>query len=198
MTYSTTLDVNIYIKRKFAPLEDRIRSIVAILNQASKIFAAARANLDDSLPRPMVETAIEEANGAADFLGKDLVEALKEVKDEALMRDFNDANKRAIDELRGYVTYLKEQKLPKATGQFALGRQKYIKLIECGEMLTLSPERLLEIGMNQVRSDQKVFAEAARQIDPGKKPIEVFQAMAKEHPTAEGLIPDTAKNLDAI
>jgi len=36
-------------------------------------MAAARANLAEALPRPQVETAIEQANGAADFLGKDLV-----------------------------------------------------------------------------------------------------------------------------
>src|SRR2546423_14339971 len=45
MTYAGVLDVNIYIKRNFAPLENRLRSITAILNQAPKIVAAARANL---------------------------------------------------------------------------------------------------------------------------------------------------------
>ena len=78
MTYSSALDVNIYIKRDFAPLEDRVRSITAILNQAPQLVSAAKANLAESLPRPQVETAIEEANGAADFLSKDLVEALKD------------------------------------------------------------------------------------------------------------------------
>src|SRR5260221_3356316 len=52
--------------------------------------------------------------------------------------------------------------------------------------------------MNQAHRAQQTFPEAARQIDPGKKPIEVFQAIQKDHPTAEGLIPDTAKNLEAI
>jgi uncharacterized protein (DUF885 family) len=192
------MDVNIYIKRNFAPLEERVRSIISILDQAPRIMAAARENLAGSLPRPLVETAIEESGGAADFLGKDLVEALKDVKNEPLMRQFSSANRRAIEELHSYVNYLKEQKLPRANGRFALGREKYLKLIEYGEMLTLSPERLLEIGMNQVHLDQQAFAEAARQIDPGKKPIEVFQAIQKEHPTAENLIPETAKNLEAI
>src|SRR6266700_934923 len=78
MTYASTLDVNIYIKRNFAPLENRVQSIIAILNQAPQIMAAARAKLADSLPRPEIETAIEQANGAAEFLGKDLVGTLKE------------------------------------------------------------------------------------------------------------------------
>ena len=121
MTYAGALDVNIYIKRDFAPLEDRVRSVIAILNQAPRIMSAARANLAESLPRPQVETAIEEANGAADFLSKDLVAALKDVKNEKLMAEFNAANSRAIGEMRGYAAYLKEQKLPKANDHYALG-----------------------------------------------------------------------------
>ena len=175
MTYAGALDVNIYIKRNFAPLEERVRSVVAILNQAPQIMAAARANLAESLPRPQVETAIEEAEGAADFLAKDLVAALKDVKNETLMAEFNAANQRAIDEVRAYAAYLKEQKLPKATAPYALGREKYQKLLEYGEMVTLSPEQLLEIGLRELQRKQQVFAEAAREIDPARTPIEVFQ-----------------------
>src|SRR5882724_2197041 len=64
MTYSSALDVNTYIKRNFAPLEERARSIVAILKQAPRVFAAARANLAEVLPRPQIETSIQEATGA--------------------------------------------------------------------------------------------------------------------------------------
>ena len=83
MTYADVIEVNVYIKRNFAPLEERVRSIISIENQAPKVMAAARANLGESLPHPYVETAIQNARGSADFLAKDLVQALKEVKDEA-------------------------------------------------------------------------------------------------------------------
>ncbi len=198
MTYAGVLDVNIYIKRNFAPLEDRVRSVIAILDQAPKIFAAARANLALALPRPLVETAIEQAAGAADFLGKDLVQALKAVKNGTLMAEFDAANRRAIDESHGYVAYLKEHKLPRANDRYALGREKYAQLLQCGEMVTQSPEQLLATGLRVLRRQQQVFAEAAREIDPGKKPVEVFQAVQKDHPTAESLIPDTAKDLEMI
>ena len=75
---------------------------------------------------------------------------------------------------------------------------KYQKLLEYGEMVTLSPEQLLEIGLRELGRKQEVFAETARQIDPTRKPIEVFQAIQKDHPTEQSLIPDTAKNLDMI
>jgi uncharacterized protein (DUF885 family) len=198
MTYAGALDVNIYIKRDFAPLEERVRSVAAILNQAPQIMSAARTNLAESLPRPQVETAIEQAEGIADFLAKDLVAALKDVKNENLMASFDAANRRAIEEVRAFAAYLKEQKLPKASAPYALGRDKYQKLLEYGEMVTLSPEQILEIGLRELQSKQHVFTEAGREIDPARPSVEVFRAIQKDHPTEQGLIPDTARDLDMI
>src|SRR2546430_17376865 len=62
MTYAGVLDVNIYIKRNFAPIEARARSIIAIEEQAPKVIAAAKANLEESLAKPFIETAIEVAD----------------------------------------------------------------------------------------------------------------------------------------
>lgn len=198
MTYAGALDVNIYIKRNFAPLDERVQSLTSVLNQAPNVFAAARENLADVLPQPMVETAIDQANGAADFMEKELVEAVRDVKNEGVKEAFGGANRRAIYALREYVTFLKEQKLPRADDRYALGRDKYIKLLQYGEMVTLPPERLLELGLRELRRKQKTFAEAARLIDPTKPPVEVFQDIQKEHPSELSLIPDTSRNLEMI
>jgi uncharacterized protein (DUF885 family) len=198
MTYSGALNVNIYIKRDFAPLADRVRSITAVLEQAPALTAAAHANLAASLPRPHIETAIDEADGTADFLAKDLVDALKDVKDPALMAKFNAANRRAIEEMRGLAKWLKEQKLPQAHDHYALGREKYCQLLQSGEMVALSPEELLALGTRELARKQQVFAEAARQIEPTKSPIEVFEAIQKDHPSEQSLIPDTRQDLDMI
>ena len=198
MTYAGAIDVNIYIKRNFAPLEERVKSIIAIEKQALGIIAAAKANLEESLAKPFVETAIEIADGSADFLGKDLVDALKEIKNESLMTEFKSVNQQAIEALRGYVAWLKTDKLPKAHQHYALGREKYQKMLRGGELIDLPPETILEIGMRELRREQQVFADAGKKIDPAKKPIEVFKEIQKDHPTADGLIPDTRKDLEAI
>ncbi|HLH52718.1 MAG TPA: DUF885 domain-containing protein [Verrucomicrobiae bacterium] len=198
MTYAGVIDVNIYIKRDFAPLQDRVRSIISVLKQSPAVFAAARANLGESLPRPQLELAIDQANGAADFLGKDLVDALEPVKDAQLMSEFKLANNRAIQDLHDYATFLKDQKLPKANDRYALGREKYRRLLEYGEMVTLAPEQLLELGLKELHKKQDVFAEAARDIDPNAKPLDVFKSIQRDHPTEKNLIPDTARNLEMI
>ncbi len=198
MTYAGAFDVNIYIKRDFAPLEQRVGSVVAILRQAPKLFADARANLEPALAKPFIETAIQVANGSADFLGKDLVDALKDVKNAALMTEFKTVNQRAVAELRAFVKWLEQERLPRAHFSFALGRANYARMLRNDELLTLSPERVLEIGMAELKREQAIFAETARQIDPSRKPIDVFKELQKDHPTEQGLIPDTKKNLEGI
>lgn len=198
MTYAGALNVNIYIKRDFAPLPQRVKSIIAILQQASKLTAAARANLATDLARPFVETAMEVAQGSADFLAKDLVEALKDFKEEPLRAQLTEANDRAVAELRNYVAWLKAERLPKAHERYAIGREKYAKMLREGEFITLSPEAILEIGLRELKREQAIFAQTAALIDPSRKPIEVFKQIQKDHPTAENLIPDTRKNLEAI
>jgi uncharacterized protein (DUF885 family) len=197
MSYADVIDVNIYIKRNFAPLEQRVRSIIAIEKQAPAIMAHARANLEESLAKPYVETAIDVAKGAAEFLRKDLVAALKDVKDDKLKTEFEEANGRAIQELEGYVEYLKKEKLPRAHQNYALGREKYRRML-AAEFIELTPEQLLELGMKELRREQEIFADTARKIDVSKKPIEVAKLIQRDHPTAENLIRDTAKNLEAI
>ena len=198
MSYADALDVNIYIKRDFAPLEQRVKSIIAIEEQAPAMMAAARANLAQSLPTPYVETAIEITKGAADFLSKDLVEGVKELKDEPLRRQLNAANEKAIAELKEYAAYLEKEKMPKAGAAYALGREKFQKMLREEELINLSPEQVLEIGLKELRREQEIFGEAARKIDSSKKPIEVFKAIQHEHPTEANLIPDTRKDLEAI
>src|SRR4030095_731788 len=58
MVYAGVFDVNIYIQRNFAPLKDRLRSIISILKHAPDVYAEAKKNLADSLPQPYVKTAI--------------------------------------------------------------------------------------------------------------------------------------------
>jgi len=198
MTYAEAVDVSIYVKRNFAPIEDRVKSIIAIEKNALNVFAAAKVNLKDSLAKPYIETAIEIAQGSTDFLGGDLKIALKGVKNDSLMKAFNMANKSAIAAIKTYVTWLQKVKLPKATNKYAIGEASYKKMLLYSEGITLSPEKILAIGLAELKKEQVIFNAAAKTINPNKKPIDVYHDLQKEHPTAENLIPEARKNVEAI
>jgi uncharacterized protein (DUF885 family) len=198
MIYARAADVNVYIKRNFAPLEDRVRSLVAVESQIPNILIAARTNLDEKLPKPFIELAIQIARGSADFLKKDLVAAVSGLKDEQLRVAFQAANRKAANALSDYATWLEREKLPKGTLDFALGEEKFGRFLAQTELVDLPPQKILEIGMTQLKAEQEVFAEAAKKIDPNKPAIEVFKQIQKEHPASDKLIPDIAKDLDNI
>jgi uncharacterized protein (DUF885 family) len=198
MVYAGAADVNVYIKRNFAPLDDRIRSLAAIESQIPNILIAARTNLNETLPKPFVELAIQIARGSADFLKKDLVAAVSGAKDEQVRVAFQEANRKAASALNDYAAWLEREKLPKASLDFALGEEKFRRFLAQTELVDLPPEKILEIGMAQLKAEQDAFAEAAKKIDPNKPPIEVFKQIQSEHPAPEKLIPDTAKDLDNI
>src|SRR5437763_4843290 len=198
MVYARAGDVNVYIKRNFAPLEDRVRSIVAIESQIPNILIAARTNLDEKIPKPFVELAIQIARSSADFLKKDLVAAVSGLKDEQLRVAFQAANRKASNALSDYATWLEREKLPKATLDFALGEEKFGRFLAQTELVDLPPQKVLEIGMGQLKAEQEAFSDAAKKIDPNKPAPEVFKQVQSEHPTADKLIPDIAKDLDKL
>ena len=198
MTYAGALDVSIYIKRNFAPIEDRLKSVINIENEAPVFFSVARANLADSLAKPYLETAIQIAQGTVDFLEKDLILALKDVKNDSLMAVFKTANEKAIKEVKEFVDYLEKEKLPKAHNNYALGREKYQKMLLYEEGISMSPEKILEIGLSELEREKDIFNATAKIINPNKKPIEVYKDLQKEHPASDSLISDIAKNVEAI
>ncbi|HND82394.1 MAG TPA: DUF885 family protein, partial [Chitinophagales bacterium] len=63
MAYAGAIDINIYIKRNFAPIEQQIKSIIAIEKEAPKLYENAKKNLADTLSKPHTELAISIAKG---------------------------------------------------------------------------------------------------------------------------------------
>lgn len=198
ITYMLAVQIDNYLLREYSPLADRVRSIIAVEKQLPRLFASARANLQPVLGRPIVETAIKVANGGANFLQNDLPKAIADLKDDALRAELKAANDTAIREMREYAKWLETERLPKADHRFGLGKEKYARMLRELELVTQSPDQILELGMKELRREQAVFAETAKQINPTKPAIEVFTAIQEDHPTAESLIPDTARGLEAI
>jgi len=198
MVYARAADVNVYIKRNFASLEDRVHSIVMIESQVPNIVIAAKTNLEQVLSKPHVELAIQIAKGSADFLKKNLVEAVKDLKDDRVKAEFNESNRKAASALAEFASWLERERLPKATADFALGEEKYHRLLAETELVELAPDKILELGLAELKKEQDAFAAAGKTIDPDKPAIEVFKEIQSEHPTPENLIPEVAKNLEQI
>src|SRR4029077_19767199 len=105
--YSSGITNSIFVimARTFAPPAERLKSVIAREKQVPAVFQAARQNLKN--PPPIyVDVALEQIPGLISFFQKDVPEAFKEVKDQALLAQFQAANQKVMDELKNYGQWI--------------------------------------------------------------------------------------------
>src|SRR5206468_9401233 len=112
------------IKRNFAPPEERLRSVIERERQIPRALLLARYVLRNP-PKIYTDIAIEQLPGNIDFFQTTVPEAFKDVKDAALLADFNHSNDQAIAALKDYQLWLQKDLLPRSRGTFAIGAEIY-------------------------------------------------------------------------
>jgi uncharacterized protein (DUF885 family) len=191
---SATAAVFNLVHRDFAPLADRLRSVIARERQIPRLLVAGKANIEHP-PRAFVDIAIRNVAGSIDFLKTGAPAAFAAVEDQDLKREFAASNDSAIAAFENYESYLEQELKPKADGDFALGSDLFAKRMAYNEMVDIPPDRLLDIAYAQLRKDQAALSGAARQIDP-TAPIEaVLKEIRAQHPTVDTLIPTAGDEL---
>ena len=185
------------IKRNFAPLPERLRSVIEREKQIPRALMQARAVLRNP-PKIYTDIAIEQLPGNIDFFQTTVTETFKDVKDAALQAEFKRSNDTAIAALKEYQTFLQKDLLPRSNGTFAIGAENYRLKVLDDEMVDVPLARLLKIGYAQLRKDQRAFIETARRIDPNRSPEEVLKEVERDHPSAGTLLSSAQQQLDGL
>jgi uncharacterized protein (DUF885 family) len=188
-TYSSGVTSSIFLvmKRNYAPPEDRLRSVIARERQFHKAFAAARMNLQNP-PRIYTEIALEQLPDDIGFFQHDVPEAFSQVKDAKLLAEFKASNQAVIAEFQSYQKFLHDTVLPKSHGDFKLGAETYRKKLLYDEMVDIPLDRLLEIGMANMRANQQWMKETAAKIDSKRDVKDVLAEVQSRHPAPDKLL----------
>ncbi|HMF91460.1 MAG TPA: DUF885 domain-containing protein [Candidatus Angelobacter sp.] len=188
-TYSGNITNSIFviISRTFAPPEERLKSVIAREKQVPAVFQAARQNLKNP-PSIYVDVALEQIPGLISFFQKDVLDAFKDVKDPALLAEFKTTNQNVMDELKSYQQWLEKDLKPRAHGDFRLGAENYRRKLLYDEDVEIPLDRLLEIGMADLRRNQQAFKDTAAKIDPSKTPRQILEELEKDHPAPDKLL----------
>ena len=175
------------MSRTFAPADARLRSLIARERKMPRVLAEGRLNLRNP-PKVYTEVAIEQLPGIISFFQKDVPLAFKSVTDAKLLADFRTANDAVIASLQDYEKYLKTDLLPRSAGDFRLGAANYAKKLLYEEMVDTPLDRLLEIGYDDLRANQKKFRETAALIDRNKTPQQILAEVEHDHPAPGKLL----------
>lgn len=194
---SATSAVFNLVHRDFAPLADRLRSVIAREGRIPMLLATGKANIEHP-PRAFVDIAIRNVAGSIDFLRTGAPLAFAAVEDQQLKCEFTASNDSAIAAFENYKTYLEQELKPKADGDFALGSDLFGKRIAYNEMIDIPPDRLLDIAYAQLHKDQVVLSEPSREVDPTAPLETVLKEIRAQHPTADTLIPTARDELAGL
>ena len=189
-TYSSGIANSAFVlmERKFAPADERLRSLVAREKQMPAVFIAARQNLKNP-PRVFTEIALEQLPDIISFFEKDVPEAFNDAKDPRLIAEFHGTNAAVISSLREYEQWVKTDLLPRSNGDFRIGSDTFSKKLLYDEMVDTSLDKLLTVAYADLHRNQKEFERVAKEVDPSKTPKEVLAELASIHPSPDQLLP---------
>ncbi len=188
-TYSSTCANAAFVlmERKFAPPNDRLRSLVAREKQMPTLLAAAHANLQNP-PHVFTEIAIEQLPDIISFFQHDVPQAFADADDPALNAEFASTNAAVIAALSDYLHWLKTDVLARSNGDFRVGADTFQKKLQYDEMVDLPLGKLLQIGWADLRKNQDHFKQVAAELDPEKDPSEVLELLGQDHPAPGQLL----------
>ena len=197
--YSSTLTNGAFalMERKFAPPDDRLRSLVARERQMPALLVDARENLKNP-PHIYTEIAIEQLPGIIHFFENDVPAAFVDAKDSALKEEFEHTNADVIAALKSYQDWVKSDLLPLSNGDFRIGADTFSKKLEYDEMVDLPLDKLLEIGWADLRKNQAHFNQVAKELEPNKDPHEVLEELGNMHPAPDKLIATFTSTFDGL
>ena len=190
------------VSREFAPLAQRLVSAAGRMEGIPAALDAARANLTSGRGRPVatfhVEKAIETMPGVAD-LCRTAVEMASDVDDTTRDR-VTAAAEPAIAAVEAFSSWMRDELLPSAGGDFRLGRDLYERKFHHALKATITPdelERRAAATYDEVRAEMLRLArdlwpewvgDEPMPDDPNVLTRRVLDAIGADHPKADDLL----------
>ncbi len=187
------------IKRDFAPLSERLKSVIEREKKIPDFLAQGMKNLDaQKVPPVYLDIAFEQLPGIISFFEDSVPAAFTSVADPELKKLFAKENAAVVNALKEYDQFLKKKLKGKCKGTFPIGADAFKKKLAFEEMVEDSLPDLLKRGYDELHRLQKEFIDLAKEIDPKSTPTKVFVKIAAEHPKPTELIKSVKNVLEEI
>ena len=165
--YTGALSPSMYLTRPYAPLPQRMAAFVKYQEALPKALAQIKANLKLPLPASYIDVGVNSFAGFASFFKTDVPGIFAGVKDDALQARFKASNAAAIKASQELADWLKAQK-PHATQDFALGADKFSKMLQATERVDLPLDQLKAIGESDLARNLASLKSACDTFAPGQ------------------------------
>src|ERR1700680_4318043 len=171
---------------EYAPLDARYRHIIQRLSQVPILVDQAKMNLADS-PEVWNRVAREENDGNIDLIDK----TLRSKVPANLKADFDKAAATALDSLRSFNTFLKDD-LSKKTSDWRLGKERYGRKFAYTLVAGKTPDQ----GLSEAEAALKEARQQMAKLAAPHSIREALDAIAKQHTTPEHFMDQARQGLD--
>ncbi|HEY0192155.1 MAG TPA: DUF885 domain-containing protein [Kofleriaceae bacterium] len=185
MTYTGAINLDAYIIRDYAPAAQRAAAVISLCKALPAYLTQARANLRPPMPRTWIDTALLQTKGYVDFVDHDIRDQLAPAG-VAELAPALEACKAALTE---HATWLTQQQA-QATQAFALGADKFIRMLAETQGVTTDLAALRVLIDADLKRNLAAMTEAAHAIDPKRPVAEVVAAAAEDKPAADQVLPE--------
>jgi uncharacterized protein (DUF885 family) len=165
--YGYALDPNVYVARPYAPLPERMKAFTAWASGAPAALAQIRATLHTPMPLPLIEIGKLRFGGLATYLEKDVPQVFASVNDPAARAAFDAARPQAAAAFRAMGAWFESLKAG-AAGSFALGPERYQKMLWMTERVNLSVDAVEALGRADLARNRQALEQECARYAPGK------------------------------
>ncbi len=194
--YAGDLSPSMYLTRPYAPLAQRMAAFVSYEEALPRALAQIKGNLKLPLPASYIDMGVNSFGGFASFFRNDVPGIFAKVKDDDLQARFKTSNAAAIKAAQDLADWMKAQK-PHATQDFALGAEKFSKMLQATERVDLPLDQLKAIGESDLKRNLAALKTACHQFAPGKSLSECVDKENADKP-AGGAVEGARKQLASL
>jgi uncharacterized protein (DUF885 family) len=174
------------VSRNFAPLEERLKSVIARERDVPAVLQAARENIINP-PWVYTDQAIRYMKGAKLFF-TEIPKEFEQVSDKALLEEFQKTNQTVLDELDKFLVFLREDLLPRSKGNFAVGEAGIQAILDVEEMIDVPVKKILERLYHDFDQANADLAALIEKLEPGATEEDMEKRLREQHPTRETLM----------
>jgi uncharacterized protein (DUF885 family) len=182
MVYVGSISLTSYLVRDYAPVEARVQSIIRILEGVPALLEEGRRRLHGPLPKPFVELSLAIGGGLPQHFGEAETFAARASMVPAVAA----ARATAESAVAAFLAWLREECLPRATTEFALGPHRFQRLLFVREGIEATIEEVRKAGAADLARNQARLDEIAREEKLALP--DLFQRMNQDHPAAADVL----------
>ena len=162
------------VARDFAPIESRLLNATSRLEQIPRFLTQARASLEPSrVPKIHAETAVQQNPGLVSIIESMIVPAMSTLSP-AQQQRLNAAIEAVKDAVAEHQTWLEEELLPRANGDFRIGAELYDVKLSYALNSPLNRKEITARAEREYEAVRNEMFDVARKVYVAKHPHTSF------------------------